>query len=260
MVVKIIILKDEKPIDQIVMAKDVLTVGRKSECDIVIKDPAVSGHHARIQRVADKIVVQDNGSTNGLHVRGKRVQQYVVRNNDVVVIGEHSLRFVISDEAAGRPGTVRTAPPVPAQKPKAAAAPAPEALARAKAQARQKREPAEKPVAGSAGAAPRRAAPVKAPVGQKAGVRATSALVVDEDGTPGTRIPLVEPLTTIGEPGVQVAAVSRRPQGHFIIHVDGGGDKNRVPLVNGEAIGFKSRKLESGDLVEVAGVRMRYEG
>ncbi|MDZ7686226.1 MAG: hypothetical protein U5O39_15465 [Gammaproteobacteria bacterium] len=74
----------------------------------------------------------------------------------------------------------------------------------------------------------------------------------------GERITLEEGLTKIGQPGVQVAAVSRRPQGYFLIHVDGGNDRERVPLINGEPIGFKSRKLEPGDKVEVAGTTMSY--
>jgi hypothetical protein len=65
-------------------------------------------------------------------------------------------------------------------------------------------------------------------------------------------------MTTIGVPGIQVAAVSRRPQGHFIIHVDGGKEKARVPLVNGEPIGFKSHKLEDKDKIEVADTKMEY--
>ena len=65
-------------------------------------------------------------------------------------------------------------------------------------------------------------------------------------------------MTTVGEPGIQVAAVSKRPQGHFIIHVDGGKEKDKVPLVNGEPTGFKSRKLEPGDVIEVADIQMEY--
>jgi hypothetical protein len=38
--------------------------------------------------------------------------------------------------------------------------------------------------------------------------------------------------TTIGQPGVQVAAITRRPQGFFLIRVDGG-PNNAVPKVAG---------------------------
>ena len=74
----------------------------------------------------------------------------------------------------------------------------------------------------------------------------------------GELVKLDDALTTIGVPGIQVAAVSKRPQGHFIIHVDGGKDRNKTPVVNGEPIGFKSRKLEVGDLIEVADIQLEY--
>ncbi len=70
---------------------------------------------------------------------------------------------------------------------------------------------------------------------------------------------LTEGLTTLGTLGVQVAAVSKRPQGFFTIHVDGGKDKDKVPLVNEKPIGFKSHKLENGDRIEIAGLVMAYK-
>jgi pSer/pThr/pTyr-binding forkhead associated (FHA) protein len=83
-------------------------------------------------------------------------------------------------------------------------------------------------------------------------------LVILDGAEAGKKISLEEGMTTIGVPGVQVAAISRRPQGHFIIHVDGGKDKDRVPLVNGEPTGFKSRKLDDKDKIEVADTKMEY--
>lgn len=75
----------------------------------------------------------------------------------------------------------------------------------------------------------------------------------------GDKIVLTEGLTTLGTLGVQVAAVSKRPQGFFTIHVDGGKDKDKVPLVNEKPIGFKSHKLENGDRIEIAGLVMAYK-
>lgn len=245
MVVKIIILKDEKPIDQIVMNKDTLIIGRRSESDIVIKDPAVSGVHAKIQRIGDKTVITDDGSTNGVHFQGKRIKQHVARNNDTVVIGEHSLRFVMTGEATAKPGTVRTAPTT--ERKASAKRPSPEALAKAREQLARKKKESGAPASPAAPAAKRSPSASDQPM-----------LLVASGDRAGERIPLDEPLNTIGEPGVQVAAVSRRPQGHFIIHVDGGKDRDRVPVVNGEPIGFKARKLEPGDRIEVAGIEMEY--
>lgn len=52
------------------LAKDVLTIGRGGECDIVIPDRQISRVHARLQRCADGYEVEDLGSKNGTHVNG----------------------------------------------------------------------------------------------------------------------------------------------------------------------------------------------
>ena len=197
---KIIVIKD-KPIDQFLITGATTTIGRRSACDISISDPAVSGKHAQIQRIKDDYLIQDLGSTNGLMYEGRKIKQQVLKNNDVVLVGEHKLKFVLIEPVAGP------------------------------------RKPANTlSNASSAGA----------------------YLDILTGPDTGQEINLEEGLTTIGQPGVQVAAISRRPQGHFIIHVDGEKDKGRVPLVNGEPTGFKSRKLEPGDKVEVAGIAMEY--
>lgn len=117
---KIILTKDGKPIDQINFTGTTVIIGRKSDCDVSIKDPAVSGRHAKLTKFGDSYVIQDLGSTNGIYYK------------------------------------------------------------------------------------------------------------------------------------------DRRPSGHFIIHVDGGEDKLHVPIINGEPIGFESRRLERGDQIEVAGIEMEY--
>ncbi len=69
---------------------------------------------------------------------------------------------------------------------------------------------------------------------------------------------LSKALTTIGKPGVQVAAISRKPQGDFITHIDGGDTDTSVPIVNGTPIGYRSYLLRHQDVIEIAGVRMEY--
>lgn len=81
--------------------------------------------------------------------------------------------------------------------------------------------------------------------------------VITPDG-PGRELPLNKALTTLGKPGVQVAAISRRAQGDFIVHVDGGPDNQKVPVVNGTPIGLKSCLLRHQDVIEIAGVKMEY--
>jgi hypothetical protein len=64
-------------------------------------------------------------------------------------------------------------------------------------------------------------------------------------------------LTTLGRPGVQVAAISRRAEGFFIIHVDSG-KADDYPLVNGSPIGQQARKLVNNDVIQLAGVKMGF--
>jgi hypothetical protein len=73
----------------------------------------------------------------------------------------------------------------------------------------------------------------------------------------GKELELTKALTTIGKPGTQVAAITRRPQGYFVIHVEGGSD-NRTPLVNGEATGTQAHPLNNNDIIEVAGIKLQF--
>lgn len=61
-------------------------------------------------------------------------------------------------------------------------------------------------------------------------------------------------LTTLGKPGVQVAVITRRPQGYFITHVEGAS----APEVNGKALDAQARLLKDHDVIELAGVKMEF--
>src|ERR1019366_215905 len=75
----------------------------------------------------------------------------------------------------------------------------------------------------------------------------------------GRELELTKALTTLGRPGVQVAAITRRSEGYFIVHVDSEGEDN-FPLVNGAKIGAQARKLFDNDVIQLAGVKMGFFG
>jgi hypothetical protein len=56
---------------------------------------------------------------------------------------------------------------------------------------------------------------------------------------------------------VQVAAITRRADGFYIVHVESGREGD-YPLVNGVAIGPQARKLHDNDVVQLAGVKMGF--
>jgi len=53
---------------------------------------------------------------------------------------------------------------------------------------------------------------------------------------------------------VQVAVLTRRPQGYFITHVEGAAR----PTVNGAQIGPAPHALKDHDVIELAGVKMEF--
>jgi hypothetical protein len=59
----------------------------------------------------------------------------------------------------------------------------------------------------------------------------------------GKELELTKALTTLGRPGVQVAAVTRRAEGYFIVHVDSG-EPGNYPKVNGKAIGPQAAQAQ----------------
>lgn len=69
-------------------------VGRSSHADIVLADPSVSGHHAKLTLHGDAFAVVDLGSTNGTTVDGHPVQgSYVLRGGETIGFGEARARY-----------------------------------------------------------------------------------------------------------------------------------------------------------------------
>jgi pSer/pThr/pTyr-binding forkhead associated (FHA) protein len=73
----------------------------------------------------------------------------------------------------------------------------------------------------------------------------------------GRELELTKALTTLGRPGIQVAAITRRAEGYYIVHVESGKEGD-FPLVNGQPIGAQARKLQDNDVVQLAGVKMGF--
>jgi hypothetical protein len=99
----------------------------------------------------------------------------------------------------------------------------------------------------SAPSAPSPAAPTKP-------VQPLGAIQLLSGGNAGKELELTKPLTTLGKPGVQVAVLTRRPQGYFITHVEG----DKRPTVNGQEIGAAPHSLKDHDVIELAGVKMEF--
>jgi len=85
----------------------------------------------------------------------------------------------------------------------------------------------------------------------------TGRLRVESGSNSGRELELTKALTTIGKPGVQVAAITKRADGFYIVHV-GGATGGKRPLVNGSEIDTQARMLTANDTIEIAGTTMRF--
>jgi pSer/pThr/pTyr-binding forkhead associated (FHA) protein len=225
---KMIVSIDGVVIKEVQLTKDRTTLGRRPYNDIVIDNLAVSGEHAVLQMSGNEVYLEDLNSTNGTYINGKAVKKQLLQNNDTVEIGKYKIKYI--NEAAGptfektmilKPGTV-----MPPPQPKAPAA-----------------------------AAPAQAAGEATAVAQAADLgQANASIKVLSGAAAGRQVPLVKVVTTIGKPGVAVAAITKRPHGFVVAHVEGG----NKPTLNGEAIGAEPVTLKNGDLLELAGTQMQF--
>jgi len=65
-----------------------LTVGRATDNGLVLQDPRVSRHHARLQARRGTLVLTDLASTNGSRVNGSRVAEVVLGEGDRIELGD----------------------------------------------------------------------------------------------------------------------------------------------------------------------------
>ena len=241
---KLILSMDGLVLKEFTLSKERTTIGRKAHNDIQIDNLAVSGEHAVVVTILSDSFLEDLGSTNGTLVNGQTVKKHFLQNNDVIELGKYKLKFVsdgpVQTKAADfektmilRPGALRPQAPAPA----AAGAVKP-------AVAQQQVSPQ---VSAAPPPPPRVTPPPAAP--QRVGV-----LQLLSGANSGRQLDLTKPLTTLGKPGVQVAVITRRPQGFFITHVEGA----NFPVLNGRTLDAQAHPLGDHDVIEIAGVKMEF--
>ena len=228
---RLILSLDGQVLAEYNMNKERYTIGRLPDNDIRIDNPAVSGHHSLIINILNDSFLEDLNSTNGTYVNGKLIKKHALQHGDVLTCGHHQLRFV-EDDSAQQDEFERTLVIQPSARPvekiRAAVAANAEATASRKA------------VGNGA-----------TPAMKKARLQVLSGAFA------GRELELTKTLTTLGRPGVQVAAITRRSEGYYLVHVDADVPDN-FPQVNGAPIGAQARKLVDNDVIQLAGVKMGF--
>ncbi len=79
----------------VALPSQMVTIGRAPDNDVVVGDPATSGHHGRIEVRTGSFWISDLGSTNGTLVNGEPVIEKQLSDGDTIAIGQSTLRFTL---------------------------------------------------------------------------------------------------------------------------------------------------------------------
>jgi hypothetical protein len=227
---KLVVSLDGVVIKEVQLTKDKTTLGRRPYNDIVIDNLAVSGEHAVLQMVGSDVFIEDLNSTNGTYINGKAIKKQLLTHNDTVEIGKYKIKYLFDDSGEYektmimRPGG-NASPPFTSAGPTASG------------------HPAFAPSSGFGG------------LGTTSPSTAPSALIKVLNGAAaGREVALTKVVTTVGKPGVQVASITKRPNGYAFAHVEGA----QRPSVNGVPLVGDSVPLRNGDVIELAGTQMQF--
>ena len=239
---RLILNLDSQVLAEYNMSKERYTIGRLPDNDVRIDNPAVSGHHALVINILNDSFLEDLNSTNGTYVNGKLIKKHALQHGDVITCGHHQLRFVDSQASDNEQDEFEKTMVI---QPSAAIE---ERIRRTRAETVA---PAPAPHAAAAPAAR------PEPFGSGAVAPPKARLQVLSGAFAGRELELIKPLTTLGRPGIQVAAITRRADGYYLVHVDSG-TPDDYPLVNGAPIGAQARRLVDNDVITLAGVKMGF--
>lgn len=258
---KLILSLDNALLSEYQLDKERMTIGRRPSNDIHIDNLAVSGEHAAIIQMGNDFYIEDLNSTNGTLVNEKPAKKHLLQHADVVTFGKYQLKYINEASLANigmgggedfektmiiRPSAMKAVEP-----PKVTPSPAP---AMSIPTMSPTPAPAIKPTPSPASVSPTpspvpAAAPPVNPNGE-----ITGRIQVLNGSSSGRELVLNKALTTLGKPGVQVAVITKRPNGYFITHVEG----QTFPIVNGTSTGAQAFALSDHDVIELAGVKMEF--
>lgn len=227
---KMIVSIDGAVIKEVQLTRERTTLGRRPYNDLVIDNLAVSGEHAVFVLQGEDVVVEDLNSTNGTYINGKAVKQQKLENGDLIEIGKYKIRYVGPQHDPGYDKTMVMTPGMRASLAAGAGA------------------AAATPVAAPVAAASPTPSPAPPPPA------AAGSIEVLSGPAAGRQVPLTKVVTTLGKPGIAVASITQRGLGHTLALVEG----NTAPMLNGEPVGSTPVTLKDGDVIDLAGTRMRF--
>lgn len=213
---KITVMVDGVAIKEVELTKERTSIGRRPYNDVVIENLTVSGEHAALIMSGEQVMVEDMASTNGTFLAGKAIKKQLLRHGDTLEVGKYKIKFE-SDLATDEFEKTMVF------KPRAAPAPLP-------------------PL------------PMSPPPASASAPELHGLIKVLSGAAAGREMALTKVVTTVGKPGVSVAAITQRRHGFLVHHVEG---KDRL-MLNGVPVGDEPVALKHGDQIELAGTQMQF--
>lgn len=223
-----------------------ITLGRKAQNDIHIEGSAVSGNHAVIITLGSDSFLEDLHSTNGTRVNQKNVHKCVLHDGDEIKIADYKFTFVSEVAAQNSPGWTLSATPNPQpvlhadQTVLDAVTLMPELT--------EMRASTDMGMPTTPGGT---MVPHAEPSQEGA---ALGVIRVLAGAGSGQILELLRPVTTLGKPGLQVAAITRREGRYYLGLVEG----EELPLVNGKPLNALPYLLQHRDVIGIAGVQLEF--
>ncbi len=286
---KLVITKEGQSIDEYLVEDEDTIIGRAQECDITVSDESVSRRHLRIICILGDCFLEDLNSANGTLVNSRLTKKCPLEDGDIISIGHHEIVYKAATtqqgtseeefdktrvkliKQLGKPGeteagsgqgeadstepestldahsskhnyedlhdttVVASQNDTTIQEPAQTVEPEPESEIVSEA------EP---------GLTPRtKAENPKERIGN---------LKVISGRREGHNMILSKSVTGIDKSGQRVAAITRRPDGYFLVPLGDGDSDNVTVLINGNEIKRKIYPLWSNDIIELGETEMEF--
>jgi len=262
----IIVTHEDNEVDEFEFdsSQSVVSIGRRSSNDICIPDLSISGNHAHITIDNGVAWLEDLNSTNGSYVNGQSVQNQALNPSDEIILGK--VQIIIRDlPLAAIDSTVdNTVDSEELTVPPLSVAPAMEPIVHAEesdaAVSANEAIQTQHPLDGVEHLVVPPGKPSVTPMHELDSIPGTSkgAVIEIKNGAKsGQILPIDKPVTTLGRPGIQIAAIMRKPDGYFLMHIESDDSVDR-PTLNQDSIGDEPVMLHSGDELNVAGINVEF--
>ncbi len=90
---RLVLRFDGQDVQEFVLDKKEITIGRTAKNDITIDNLAVSSHHATVHALQGGAMVEDMDSTNGTFVNDNKIVRHTLKDGDIIGLGKHQILF-----------------------------------------------------------------------------------------------------------------------------------------------------------------------